>query len=169
MSTKKSRLRFGSLGLFVENTVFGNSLDYLAVDLEGSGSVKFNGYLLARADVDEFFVLDVLALEEGGEDHKRFELAGVVEDAGGNESLAIEAILIGAGHHTAASLEKIDTARHNVAARGHTGCGGGKMIIKNDRPFCKSFEIRALRSAFIIERQKSAVHRVAKNKYSIHK
>ena len=88
--------------LFVENTVFGNSLDYLAVDLEGSGSIELDRYLLARADVDEFFVLDVLALEEGGEDQERAERAQIVENANRNDAFSVQSFLRRAGHHTAA-------------------------------------------------------------------
>ena len=47
--------------------VLGHTRDGFAVNLYGGGTVKDHLDVIARQDGDEFFALDMLALEDGGE------------------------------------------------------------------------------------------------------
>lgn len=67
--------------ILIIKTKLRHTLDRFSVDLERTGGVEFDGDVLARTNLDLLFVLDVLTLEERGEDHKSAELACVVEDA----------------------------------------------------------------------------------------
>ena len=54
-------------------------------------------------------MLDVLAREEGGESDQGAELTRIVPGAGGNDSLAVESVLLGTGHHSAAVVVTVHT------------------------------------------------------------
>ena len=55
--------------------VLGHAGDGLAVYLYGGGAVKDHLDIIARQDCDEFLALDMLPLEDGGEDHQGAETA----------------------------------------------------------------------------------------------
>lgn len=77
--------------------------------MKSGGFVERNFDFLALKDFYHFFVFDVFALEDGGENHKRMEFALASEYY--YRQLTVLAVLLGRNHHAAAVIATFHSRR----------------------------------------------------------
>ena len=87
------------------------------VNLKSGGHIKLDRYLVSLVDSNHFGMLYVLALEDGREDHKCFQLTRTVECHCGNHSVLCESVLMGSHYHSTA-----------IALALHSGSDPGLLI-----------------------------------------
>ncbi len=87
--------------------VFRHAEDRFSVDLESGRTVKFYRDRVSGQYMNDLLVFDVLALEDGREDHEYAQLSGACHHHGGDGAVRIAAVLIGGRHHPAAVVSAV--------------------------------------------------------------
>ena len=103
------RRAHGSRTLYV---ILRDALYGLAVNLKSRRTVEPYCNRVTRMHGTHLAVLDVLALEERGEHHKRVKLSRAVHKTYRNLALRVKAVLLGGGHHAAAVKSAVHRGRY---------------------------------------------------------
>ena len=103
----------GSAAAMAGDLIGGDVGDGLAVNLEGSGAVKFHADVMTCQHVHHLVMADMRSFENGGKHCQGFQLTLAVHYHGGYGSVRVQPSLCWSGHHAAAIVAAIHGgARH---------------------------------------------------------